>query len=439
MTTVADDELASAPTVVEYDGATAEITRIAVSQVAPDNEAEHGRRIEFDPRVGVARFPFVWVPRRAMRVEVTFADPAAAAAVYVHVGEVEQAAVREGDLWVAELEGGGQGDIAVQYVPVAAPRTPRLGVPVEDDVRSAVPSAMSDFEGTEPVVEGNTIQGTVAVPGMVATEGGEVGAEASLTLEVIDEYEPTSEDRRCSPGWATPSTSSRRHRGAGRRGRADHDDRHHRGAIEAIPDWAASGSEARPGATPRRSGRPRGGAGPAVAGHTGPMAGRATRLARSGRQVTARLNTGLLGTGWTARSETDPEGGGGELEEINDTFDAGDKSDDVQRAVGPAGRLPGGHAREVAGAAGAMNDQAGFYAVTDAFKTGAGLYFGPVAGEVIGYIDEAASNYVDSEWDAQVTFASSQGTRRRLQMTGSTTPRTGSRRAATTSATSPGC
>ena len=55
-----------------------------------------------------------------------------------------------------------------------------------------------------------------------------------------------------------------------------------------------------------------------------------------------------------------------------------------------------------------MNYQAGFYAVTDAFKTGAGLYFGPVAGEVIGYIDEAASNYVDSEWDAQVTFASSQ-------------------------------
>ncbi|HYD09561.1 MAG TPA: hypothetical protein VEA78_05610, partial [Acidimicrobiales bacterium] len=90
------------------------LTKVTMSQFDP--ERPDGRKMSFDPRAGVARFPFVYVPGWEMEVEVEFDDPDRVSDVEIRVGSTRLDAERtEDDTFRVRGGFGGAGSIGVRY------------------------------------------------------------------------------------------------------------------------------------------------------------------------------------------------------------------------------------------------------------------------------------------------------------------------------------
>lgn len=178
---------------VVLDPARAQVVSVAVSQ--RDGEFANGRRFAFDPRDGVARFPFVFVPGQALDVEVTLDDPSLVARMDVLIGQRRIPATRRGDgVFVATVVNGSvSGPIRLDYD--GLPKPLDLGEPDQPErvVRDGVPAPLRGFEVSavvEPTASGATRTGafSMSVPGVA-------GGSARATLSVSREtYTLTAED-----------------------------------------------------------------------------------------------------------------------------------------------------------------------------------------------------------------------------------------------------
>jgi CSLREA domain-containing protein len=158
-----------------------------------------GRVVEFDPRQGLARFPYVWVPGQMMLVDLDFDQPAKVLPPVVWIGPHSTEAVFDptSGLWRSALYVPAQdlGELRVSWEPVRAvpvlnPPTPQpLLTPAE--VRSMLPPGLATFSDV------TLVDPTPGAPVVSATfpdvsEAGET-TELSVTTETI-EYTPTDED-----------------------------------------------------------------------------------------------------------------------------------------------------------------------------------------------------------------------------------------------------
>jgi hypothetical protein len=107
-----------------------------------------GRRVTFDPREGIARFPYVFVPGYPMVVEARFTAPERVTYVEAWIGDRTAIATRIGtsDRWRAEINSDGSGMIEVDFEYDAAPFTPTTDHPTEREAREQMPPLLDDFE-----------------------------------------------------------------------------------------------------------------------------------------------------------------------------------------------------------------------------------------------------------------------------------------------------
>ena len=221
---VEEQGLVSDERTVVYDGDAPVPVRVVVDQ-------GRGPREEFDPRDGVARFPFTRVPRTPVIIEAEFDDPDRVVDPVAAIGGNEQPMHREGDTFLASIDivVAEIGPVRVDYETEAAP----LAVDEVVDtlltpgvVRNRLPAALDDMQVGEVSesagAQGATFQGTGNGNGDLIDEGDhdetltveasstrwDVEFESTLTLREIDDYQPTAADlafeaRTGTPAYAT--------------------------------------------------------------------------------------------------------------------------------------------------------------------------------------------------------------------------------------------
>lgn len=198
--------------VMEVDATRPVPTGVALYQL--DDGFPNGRRFDFDPRVGVARFPFVYVPNQPTVIEVTFDEPSLVSSVDVLVGTQRFTASRQasGMFRVLTTSQYLSGPIRVDYEAIAKPMD--LAEPEQSDseVRDGAPAPLSGFELSDvqqPDAGSGPRTGafTMSVP---SVPGGSVRSTLTVTRET---YVPTPEDiamQRAtgSPAYGVTSTRS---------------------------------------------------------------------------------------------------------------------------------------------------------------------------------------------------------------------------------------
>jgi putative cell wall-binding protein len=168
-------------------------------------EQRDGREVRFDPRAGVARFPYVFVPGMPTTVKVRFDRPDDVEDVQIRILDEEATATLDADgSYVAEFRMQTFGTIAVAYDVKPASFSPGAA-PTEEQLRQRLPSGLAQFEVLPLVDEAN-------VPGSGAGRfTADLGDGSSLDVEVdvqATSYEPTSEERARAEASGIPVYAS---------------------------------------------------------------------------------------------------------------------------------------------------------------------------------------------------------------------------------------
>lgn len=107
-----------------FDTATPIVTRACLSQPDPNKPRPGDAEYCFDPRRGVAVFPFVFVPNLALRIELTVDRPSLVDEAIVHVGSKSAVAIKQGDgKLLASVMGDGRGALEIELVGRRDPQT----------------------------------------------------------------------------------------------------------------------------------------------------------------------------------------------------------------------------------------------------------------------------------------------------------------------------
>ncbi|WP_157432183.1 carboxypeptidase regulatory-like domain-containing protein [Agromyces italicus] len=195
---------------VEYDPTAPALTEIAVHQNAVGSS---GRTIRFDPRDGVAVFPFVVVDGD-VTVGLTFDRPDQVDGAVVKLGAYEVEAIRGLDgrfTATIPLRLGNEGPISVDVTSRAEPLMlddPRLVVPSDEaTIRELMPVGMRDFVITDvtPVSNENGTgeRITVLFPSLPPADGEPVVGVLTRVVEEVD-VELTDDDRRLMEQTGVP-------------------------------------------------------------------------------------------------------------------------------------------------------------------------------------------------------------------------------------------
>jgi putative cell wall-binding protein/Tol biopolymer transport system component len=181
-TTELQPALQSEAQLVTYDDGLAELVGVTVWQ-------RPFRRRTFDPREGIARFPFIFEPGEGpVHVELEFSDPTAVESATVRVGGISTAARFEGDRWIGTVEA--VGDVDVEFVrrELTPDRFPQL---TEAQTRNRLPEFMSDFVIDEEA-ERRELENGVEIS--VAAELPSLGGDMEVTMTFVDDGTvPTAE------------------------------------------------------------------------------------------------------------------------------------------------------------------------------------------------------------------------------------------------------
>jgi chitodextrinase len=183
--------LASEPLSVVVDARLPELERVTISR-SGDYAAS------FDPRQGVARFPFVWAGS-TMTVTARFSDRGSVADVRAEVGSYSAPAVQISDReWQATLVtgSGGLGGIDVDFV--AYPEVGTLSSepkPDVDELRAQLPPGFDQFGEPRTTVDEPTptrTSATMTVP--VPAFGNDASIRTTMTVERGVDYTITPSD-----------------------------------------------------------------------------------------------------------------------------------------------------------------------------------------------------------------------------------------------------
>lgn len=175
---------------LKYDPDTPEMVDLSLRQDAYANLA---REIHVDPRLGLARFVFVFTPGIPQIVTATFTHPERVHGVVMHAGAASAPATLTDGHFVARLDPpDGHGSIYVEYV--VDPLPFQFPTRTEDQIRAGLPVGMTDFVvASEPVPEAVEGGGRLVVDALLPS----IGASAHVRTEVIatdsPDFVPTAE------------------------------------------------------------------------------------------------------------------------------------------------------------------------------------------------------------------------------------------------------
>ncbi|MCW2665453.1 MAG: hypothetical protein JWN57_415, partial [Frankiales bacterium] len=191
------DGTLTSPTVpVRVEPQAAVATRLRIAQA--ESGRPQGRAYSWDPRQGVARFPFVIIPWQPLEVTVTFDRPELVRDVDVHVGEKRVRAVAQPDgSWRAEHTYP-QGEISATWTSVAQP-TPvgSADRPAEADLRPELPPLFEGFRLLAAPPSAPGPDGSAGTSVRLALPAAQGGATATVRTTYSDPggYTVTAEDR----------------------------------------------------------------------------------------------------------------------------------------------------------------------------------------------------------------------------------------------------
>lgn len=183
--------LSSLRTTLYYDDSAPQITKIDMQQ-----NAEGCGDYSFDPRQGISRFPFVYVPGVPMNIQLTVDKPEDVYDVQLYFGNGGQAAAQLGadGLFHAQITPQGNvvpGDFSVGYkTRTSLNEFINKSQPTADQVRNQVPPAMSDFQLGQNSGNSGSNDVTITLP---QYNNGQV--KISTTVEGTQNYTPTAADR----------------------------------------------------------------------------------------------------------------------------------------------------------------------------------------------------------------------------------------------------
>lgn len=202
--TVVEDQRVFAEHVVEVD-ATRPVP-IGISLYQRDGAFPNGRRFDFDPRRGMARFPFVFVPGQATVVEVTFDEPSLVSSATVLVGSQRFTATRQTDgmFRAVMTDRYLSGPIRVDYEAIAKPLDLTQPEQSEAEVRDNLPPVFRDFEISDvqqPDPSGSGPKVGAFTSSIPSVPGGSMRATMTVTRTT---YTPTAEDIRMERATGSP-------------------------------------------------------------------------------------------------------------------------------------------------------------------------------------------------------------------------------------------
>jgi hypothetical protein len=170
-------ELVSSPRLVAYDPSGVQITSVTLRQVNPAN-AEDTRSLTGDPRNGIMRAPFVWVPGHIPSVSFTVDDPSRVRKAVVLMGSTAAVAVRRGSIFTATFPASidaGPVDIRLD---VSAPRVNEWASTSESAIIAALPPQMRT-----PVIHSTLVpNGSRGQLRYVAPDGSITVVDSTLTI-----------------------------------------------------------------------------------------------------------------------------------------------------------------------------------------------------------------------------------------------------------------
>jgi chitodextrinase len=194
---VGSQPITSRPALVTVDPSRPAPSNVTISQGAAGNDL---RSHSFDPSLGIAAFPFVYVPGQELRIETTYADPASVLppTIRANADGADRGASATG--FSARLHPDVPGDIYVDTQPVAAvlapppPPTPAAGVAA---AASRLPSAFAGFSAQ--VVSQRDNVGTLALH--LPLLGKDLHSSVSATP---GSYRPTLQDEEFAARTGAP-------------------------------------------------------------------------------------------------------------------------------------------------------------------------------------------------------------------------------------------
>lgn len=203
--TVVEGQRVFAEHVVEVDATRPVPTGVSLYQ--RDGGFPNGRRFDFDPRRGMARFPFVFVPGQETVVEVTFDEPSLVSSADVIVGSQRFTATRQTSGMFRAVIGERHlsGPIRVDYEAIAKPMDMTEPEQSETEIRDGVPAAFQGFELSD--VQQPSGSGTgPRVGAFTASIPSIPGASMRSTLTVTrGTYTPTAEDIAMERATGSPA------------------------------------------------------------------------------------------------------------------------------------------------------------------------------------------------------------------------------------------
>lgn len=166
----------------------------SVSMYQVDGEFPNGRTFTFDPRNGVARFPFVFVPGQPLVVDVTFDHPELVSSAEVHIGAVRVPAVRQADgrFQARTTVSSVNGPVRLSYEASAKPIDMTEPEQSEQEIRDQAPAPLQGF-GISDVVQPDASGSGPRVGSFTSTVPSVAGGSVRATLTVSRETYTTTE------------------------------------------------------------------------------------------------------------------------------------------------------------------------------------------------------------------------------------------------------
>jgi hypothetical protein len=191
--TVIDGQELTASHAVDVDEALPSSTGISMYQ--QDSGFANGRRYTFDPRAGVARFPFVYVPGQPLVFDVTFDDPALVTSATILLGQEKVAATRSSDgHWIATYRGGrARGPIGLDFTADARPVSLGSVQPTLSQTSGGLPALVGGATFSDVVQPDGSSDSVTGAASMAFPAMGGDTARASLTMTRTS-YTPTDGD-----------------------------------------------------------------------------------------------------------------------------------------------------------------------------------------------------------------------------------------------------
>lgn len=194
-------ELRSETSVVRFDPDEPVLTKVVIRNEG--NGPGDRRSYEYDPRKGVARFPFVFVPGQPLEVEATFSHGSRVSGVVAHVGPRRAEAVpTDSGSFLANLGSVGElGDISFDYQ--VAPVPVDLSQPLSSaDLRASLPPRMADFATVAgPTEYDGGVRGAYTAPALEDEPAKQISYD--FTSKDVS-YTPTDEDLAVQAATGVP-------------------------------------------------------------------------------------------------------------------------------------------------------------------------------------------------------------------------------------------